>query len=664
MPNPYPHLFTPITIAGHELPNRVVMGSMHTGLEERDDGVPRLAAFYEERAAAGCALIVTGGVSVNEDGKLGPSERPFSTDAIAEEHRPVPEAVHRHGGRILLQLLHAGRYGYHKGIVAPSQIRAPINRVTPREMTEADIERTIADFAKSAALAESSGYDGVEIMGSEGYLLNEFTAPRTNHREDQWGGDFENRIRFPLAVVAAVRAAVKPGFIIMYRLSVLDIVDGGSPLSEVRTLAARVETAGADVINSGIGWHEARTPTIAQAVPRAGFAWATERVRDALSSIPIVAVNRVNTPEVAEDVLAKGQADMVSMARPFLADGAFVEKAARGAAHMINTCIACNQACLDHYFMGKVSTCLVNPRACHETVKTWTPAATRKRVAVVGAGPAGLACAEILAERGHAVTLFEAQDHIGGQFELAKAIPGKHEFGETLRYFTNRIAALGIDLRLNTNADVETLSRFEAVVLASGVRPRVPAIPGVEHPSVMTYADLLSGARSAGERVAVIGAGGIGVDVSVYLTEGEGRSHLDPAAFRAHWGVETELDEAAPPRQVTLLQRRSGKMGAGPGRTTGWVHRLSLIKAGVRMIPDVVYERIDDDGLTIFANGTPETIACDSIILCAGQESVTDLEAPLSAAGVDVHLIGGAKLATEVDAQRAIAEGVEVAAGI
>lgn len=664
MPDPYPHLFTPITIAGHELPNRVVMGSMHTGLEERDDGVPRLAAFYEERAAAGCALIVTGGVSVNEDGKLGPSERPFSTEAIAEEHRPVPEAVHRHGGRILLQLLHAGRYGYHKGIVAPSPIRAPINRVTPREMTEADIERTIADFARSAALAEASGYDGVEIMGSEGYLLNEFTAPRTNHRDDRWGGAFQNRIRFPLAVVEAVRAAVKPGFIIMYRLSVLDIVEGGSPLSEVRALAGRIETAGADVINSGIGWHEARTPTIAQAVPRAGFAWATERVRDALTSIPIVAVNRVNTPEVAEDILAKGQADMVSMARPFLADGAFVEKAARGAAHTINTCIACNQACLDHYFMGKVSTCLVNPRACHETLKTWTPAATRKRVAVVGAGPAGLSCAEVLAERGHAVTLFEAQGHIGGQFDLAKAIPGKHEFGETLRYFSNRIDALGIDLRLNSTADVEALSGFEAVVLASGVRPRVPDIPGVDHPSVMTYAELLSGARTAGERVAVIGAGGIGVDVSVYLTEGEGRSHLDPAAFRVHWGVETDPDEAPPARQVTLLRRRPGKMGAGPGRTTGWVHRLSLIKAEVRMIPDVVYERIDDDGLTVSVNGGPETIDCDSIILCAGQESITDLEAPLAGRGIDTHLIGGAKLATEVDAQRAIAEGVEVASGI
>jgi 2,4-dienoyl-CoA reductase (NADPH2) len=664
MADAYPHIFTPITIAGHELPNRLVMGSMHTGLEERDDGIPRLAAFYAERAAAGCALIVTGGFSPNADGCLGPGDHPFDSETVADAHAPVPEAVHRHGGRILLQVLHSGRYGYHKGIVAPSPIRAPINRTVPREMSEADIERTIADFAKAAALAELAGYDGVEIMGSEGYLINEFTAPRTNHRTDRWGGAFENRVRFPLAVLDAVRAAVSRDFIVMYRLSVLDIVEGGSPLSEVRALAKLVEAAGADVINSGIGWHEARTPTIAQTVPRAGFAWATERVRDALTSIPIVAVNRVNTPEVAEAILAEGKADMVSMARPFLADGAFVAKAERGAAHTINTCIACNQACLDHYFEGKVSSCLVNPRACNETLTNWSPAEHRKRVAVVGAGPAGLACAEVLAERGHAVTLFEAQDHIGGQFDLAKAIPGKQEFAETLRYFTHRIAALGIELRLNTPADPAALSGYETVVLASGVRPRVPDIPGVDHPSVMTYAELLSGARDAGPRVAVIGAGGIGVDVSVYLAERGARGHLDPEAFRAQWGVERAAEEAAPPHQITLLQRRPGKMGAGPGKTTGWVPRLSLIRAGVRMIPDVTYERIDDSGLTISVDGVPETIACDDIVLCAGQESVTDLEAPLTESGVPVHVIGGAKLATEVDAQRAIAEGVAVAAAV
>lgn len=662
--NPYRNIFTPVTVGTHSLKNRIVMGSMHTGLEEREDGPERLAAFYGERAAQGCALIVTGGYSVNDAGKLNAHAASFDTAEFADAQKPVPAAVHAHGGRILLQLLHSGRYGYHGDIVAPSPIRSPINKNTPKEMTEAEIQQTIADFAKCAALAQRAGYDGVEIMGSEGYLINTFTAPCTNHRTDQWGGSFENRARFPLSIIQAVRDATGPDFIIMYRLSVLDIVEGGSPLSEVRDLAQLVETAGADVINSGIGWHEARVPTIAQAVPRAGFAWATARVRDALKQIPIVAVNRVNTPDVAEKIIAEGEADMVSMARPFLADPAFVSKAEADRADRINTCIACNQACLDNYFRGLVSSCLVNPRACQETLIVTEPTGSAKKVAVVGAGPAGLSCAEGLAARGHDVTLFEANPAIGGQFALAREIPGKQEFAETLRYFTVRMEELGVTVKLNSKADFDTLKAFDEVVLASGVKPRIPDIDGVDHPSVMTYAELLSGEREAGSRVAVVGAGGIGIDVSVFLTEKESHSYTDPDAFRTHWGVDRALDNPPPVRDVTLLQRRAGKMGIGPGRTTGWVHRISLTKARVEMIPEVQYERIDDRGLTISTPEGPRLIACDTVVLCAGQESVTELESPLREAGIPVHVIGGAKLAAEVDANRAISEGVTVANAI
>ena len=657
----YPNLFTPIRIGTHELANRIVMGSMHTGLEETEGGMARLAEFYRERARQECALIITGGFSPDRAGRLNAHAPMMASAADAENHRPIPDAVHAEGGRILLQLLHSGRYGYHEDIVAPSPIRAPINKIEPKEMSEAEITATIDAFAASAKLAASAGYDGVEIMGSEGYLINEFTAPRTNRRTDRWGGSFENRARFPVEVVRAVRAATGPDFIIMYRISVLDIVDDGSPEAEVTALARMMAEAGADVLNSGIGWHEARVPTITQAVPRAGFAWATKRIKGK-APIPVVAVNRINMPETAEAVITSGDADMVSMARPFLADAGFVAKAHAGRPETINTCIACNQACLDHYFTGRISTCLVNPRACRETELTWTAAESPKRVAIVGAGVAGLATAEVLAERGHTVTLFEAADHIGGQFALARHIPGKEEFEETLRYYAGRMTALGVDLHLETPATPDRLDGFDEIILASGVSPRIPDIDGVDHPSVLTYADLLSGATKPGRRVAVIGAGGIGVDVALYLTEGSSASHADPDAFRRHWGIEAEAEPMAPAHEVVLLQRRDGKMGAGPGKTTGWVHRLNLLKAKVEMIPGVLYRKIDDRGVTIEVDGEARTIACDSVVLCTGQESRIDLLDTLQANGASVHVIGGAKLAAELDAKRAVREGVELAA--
>jgi 2,4-dienoyl-CoA reductase (NADPH2) len=646
----FPHLFTPLKIGAHTLPNRILMGSMHTNLEEQGEiGIAQLAVFYAERARGGCALMVTGGFAPNPEGRPNP-EGGFLVEADAQAHKPVTEAVHAHGSRILLQLLHAGRYGYHADSVAPSPIKSPINRDTPREMTEADIERAIADYARAAQIAQAAGYDGVEIMGSEGYLLNEFTAPRTNKRDDQWGGSFENRTRFPVEVIKAVRAATGPDFIIMYRLSVLDIVDDGSPFEEVVALAKLAESAGADILNSGIGWHEARTPTIAQAVPRAGWAWATQRLMGQVS-IPLIATNRINTPEVAEAIIAQGQADMVSMARPFLADAAFVAKARNGRQDEINTCIACNQACLDHYFNDKEATCLVNPRACRETLFDWPAPASPKKIAIVGAGVAGLSCAITAAERGHDVSLFEASTQIGGQFLLARAIPGKEEFAETLRYFDNRLKVFGVTVNLNTKPDAATLSGFDEVVMATGVAPRVPQIDGADHPSLMTYDQLLSGAKQPGKRVAVIGAGGVGVDVAVYLVERGHRSHLDPEAFRANWGVAQNATPSAPAHQVTLLQRSDGRMGNGPGKTTGWVHGITLRRAGVEMIAGVTYRRIDDAGLHITVNAQDRLIECDSVVLCAGQISVNGPGVP------DAHVIGGAKLAGELDAQRAIEEG-------
>jgi len=629
---------------------------MHTGLEEQGEpGLARLAAFYSERAQGGCSLMVTGGFSPNSDGRLG-AEGGIIVDTDADHHQQVTDAVHAQGSRILLQLLHAGRYGYHPDIVAPSAIRSPINKNTPREMTEDDIQRTISEYARAAQIAQAAGYDGVELMGSEGYLINEFTAPRTNKRTDNWGGSFENRTRFPVQVIKAVRAATDPQFIIMYRLSVLDIVEDGSPFSEVATLAKLAEAAGADILNSGIGWHEARIPTIAQAVPRAGWTWATEKLMGKVS-IPLIATNRINTPEKAEQVIADGHADMVSMARPFLADADFAAKAKDGRADEINTCIACNQACLDHYFKGKDATCLVNPRACRETVLTWKPAETARKIAVVGAGVAGLSCATTAAQRGHDVTLFEAAEQIGGQFLLARHIPGKEEFNETLRYFGNRADAFGISVKLGTRADAAMLAEFDDVVVATGVTPRVPDINGIGHACVMTYEELLSGARQPGKRVAVIGAGGVGVDVAVHLVERGGKSHLDPAEFRATWGVATEAANHTPAHEVVLLQRSAGKMGSGPGKTTGWVHRLVLHRARVEMIANVTYNKIDDEGLHISVGNEDRLISCDSVVLCSGQVSINSLADELKADGRSAHVIGGASFAGELDAQRAIEEG-------
>jgi 2,4-dienoyl-CoA reductase (NADPH2) len=657
----FPNLFTPIRVGHLTLPNRFVMGSMHTGLEDMPS-FERLAAFLGARAKGGCTLMVTGGFSPDQPGRLKDGAASFDDPAQIPEHRRITDAVHAHGGHVLLQILHAGRYGYHADIVAPSPIKAPIAPQAPQEMSAADIEATIQAFADCAGLAKQAGYDGVEVMGSEGYLLTEFLAPRTNHRTDAWGGTPENRMRFPLEVVRRVRAAAGDDFVIMFRLSVLDLIEGAPPLDETIAFAQHLQTAGVDIINSGIGWHEAPIPTIAQAVPRAAFASDTARIKQAVD-IPVIVSNRINTPDVAERVLAEGQGDMVSMARPFLADADFVNKAAAGEADAINTCIACNQACLDHYFVGKVTSCLVNPRACHETLLVIKQAPSAKRIAVIGAGPAGIACADGLARRGHAVTLFEAAERIGGQFNMARRVPGKYEFDETLRYFRHRLTEAGVEVRLGQRAEAAALieADFDDVVLASGVAPRVPALAGVEGGNVVGYADVLLGRHAVGKRVVIIGGGGIAFDVALYLLEAGDASFENPAAFRETW---IDNDDAPPSKsrhEITMVQRSEGGMGRGLGKTTGWIHRATLRRHGVRQLSGAAYEKIDADGLHVILENEPRLLAADTVILCAGQEPLADLKAPLEAAGMAVHLIGGAAQASGLDAERAILEATQLA---
>ncbi|MFR9792937.1 FAD-dependent oxidoreductase [Streptomyces sp. MB22_4] len=668
----YPHLLTPLDLGFTTLPNRVLMGSMHVGLEEAERGFERMAAFYAARARGGVGLIVTGGIAPNEEGRPYEGGAMLTTEAEAERHRVVTDAVHREGGRIAMQILHFGRYAYHKDLVAPSPLQAPISPFVPRELSDADVERTIGDYVRAARLARHAGYDGVEIMGSEGYLVNEFIAARTNHRTDRWGGSYENRMRFPVEIVRRVREAVGEDFIIVYRLSMLDLVPGGSSHAEVVTLAKAVEAAGATIINTGIGWHEARIPTIATSVPRGAYTWVTRKLMGEVA-VPLVTTNRINTPELAEELLAGGYADMVSMARPMLADPDFVAKAAAGTPEAINTCIGCNQACLDHTFSGKLTSCLVNPRACHETELVLAPTRTRKRVAVVGAGPAGLACAVSAAERGHAVTLFDAASEIGGQLNVARKVPGKQEFDETLRYFRHQLDAHGVTVRLDTRVSAEDVADFDEVVVATGVTPRTPDIPGVDHPCVLGYLDVLRDGAPVGDRVAVLGAGGIGFDVAEFLTDGGDKASEDPETYFRNWGVDMEYTEPgglteprrpATPRQVHLLQRKTAKVGAGLGKTTGWIHRTELKHRGVTMVPGVRYDRIDDAGLHITVGEESTVLEVDTVVLCTGQEPRRDLYEELVAAGRSVHLIGGADVAAELDAKRAIKQGTEVAAAL
>ncbi|MBB85949.1 MAG: NADPH-dependent 2,4-dienoyl-CoA reductase [Xanthomonadales bacterium] len=671
MTSSYPHLLQPLDLGFTTLRNRVLMGSMHTGLEDKVKDFPKLAAYFRERAAGGVGLIVTGGFSPNMEGWLYPMASKLSSRREVDRHRQVTDAVHEEGGKICLQLLHAGRYSYHPLSVSASSVKAPINPFRPRGLSNWGIWRQIKAYARAAKLAKEAGYDGVEIMASEGYFLNQFTCARTNHRSDQWGGSVENRCRLPVEVVKHVRAAVGEDFIIVYRLSMLDLVEGGNTWDEIVYQGKAVEAAGATIINTGIGWHEARVPTIVTSVPRAAFVEVTQRMKSELS-IPLITTNRINDPKVAEDILAAGQADMVSMARPLLADAAFVNKAADGRADEINICIACNQACLDHTFQLKRASCLVNPRACHETELNFEPTTAPKHFAVVGAGPAGLAFAVEAAKRGHQVTLFDKADQVGGQFNMAKRIPGKEEFEFSLQYYQRQLEVAGVTVKLNTEATVEQLTEegFDEVVLATGVSPRVPHIPGIDHDKVLIYTDVLRNNAPVGKTVAVVGAGGIGFDVSEFLVQDTSPT-LDAAAWREEWGVDLSVSTPGgllpkqpepPARTVYLLQRKDEKLGKRLGKTSGWVHRTSLMDKQVQMIGNVTYDRIDDLGLHIFIGDEPQVLDVDHVVICAGQEPLRELVDGLESAGKTYHLIGGADVAAELDAKRAIRQASELAA--
>ncbi len=671
---PYPHLLEPLDLGFTQLANRTLMGSMHTGLEEEKGGFAKLAAFYQARAKGGVALIVTGGVSPNARGRIAPFGSELSKFWHVKKHQQVTKAVHQYPTKICLQLLHTGRYAYHPFSVAPSKIKSPITPFTPKAMSVKQINSTIKDYANAANLAAKAGYDGVEIMGSEGYLINQFSCVRTNHRSDEWGGSLENRMRLAIATIKAVRAKVGENFIIIFRLSMLDLVEGGNTWAEIVTMAKAVEQAGTTLINTGIGWHEARVPTIVTSVPRAAFAWVTEKMK-AEVSIPLITTNRINTPKVAEKILASGQADMVSMARPFLADAEFVNKAAKNKANEINTCIGCNQACLDHVFQQKRASCLVNPVACYETELMFVKTKQAKRIAVIGAGPAGLAFSVYAAGRGHQVELFDRASEIGGQFNVAKQIPGKEEFYETLRYFAKQLALLAVPVHLNSEQNPEHLinAGFDDVVLATGIKPRQLEIEGISHPKVLSYLQVLKDKHVVGKKVAIIGAGGIGFDVAAYLSEEKSLTN-DLDAWLKNWGVDKSYQQGGallkkvtheqPQREIYLLQRKTTKVGKGLGKTSGWVHRANMVNHQVQMLAGVTYKKITDEGLLIEINGEEKLLEVDNIIICAGQEPNRELQQALVAANVEVHLIGGASVASELDAKRAIRQAAELAAKI
>ena len=671
-PSHYPHIFRPLDLGFTQLKNRILMGSMHLGLEELPGGFERMAAFYAERARGGVGLIVTGGIAPNKEGAIHASAATLEDESQLPEHQQVTRAVHEADGKICLQILHTGRYAFSDKLIAPSAVQAPINPFTPRAISTEEVQQQIDDFVNCAMLAQQAGYDGVEVMASEGYFLNQFIAAQTNRREDEWGGEYNHRIRLPVEIVRRIRAQVGEKFIIIFRLSMLDMIDGGSTFDEVVILGKAVESAGASLINTGIGWHEARIPTIATKVPKAAFTWTTAKVRAELS-IPVITSNRINTPEVAEAVLKKGDADMVSMARPFLADAEFVIKSKQGRADEINTCIACNQACLDHAFVGKLTSCLVNPMACHETELRIEPTANPQKLAVIGAGPAGLAFAITAAQCGHQVTLFEAAEEIGGQFNLAKKIPGKQEFYETLRYYARQLELTGVDVILNTKVSAEELNRSDCnqVILATGIVPRIPEIEGIGHHKVLSYIDVINGTET-GSRVAVIGAGGIGFDVCEFLTQGADDSSRDIRTFMEKWGIDMTLQarggiagiakkSESSSREIYLLQRKASKVGAGLGKTTGWIHRADLIMKGVKMMNNCEYKKIDDEGLHLNVDSKPKLLEVDHIVVCAGQDSRREL---LDALNKPVHLIGGADAVKELDAKTAIDQGTRLAIGL